>query len=341
MALSPRADAPVWTPAADAAHAARLKAETEARVQALQAVLPGLAAQALTRADLELLGDDAEEPLAEVLQRAERHVVLKGRWAGGDLTLRVHDALLVIELQAADAAAARAALPGLLQGLADATGWSAWGFAPEQEMTAGQVADIAWQRLANVQAAMARGSRGRRRLQAAGPAAAVVLTVAAWGLALLLAAEGVQQHRLAQSVQPARAATFTAQQLEGPLPGLNLLQRYRLAGLVEPGGTETRLVVSRSLYLRAAPGARYGVVGTTDQARPYLLETEAAALQGPGGGWGLVLVGLVPLGLWSAGVAWPLLRGPRPAVWAVVSNRALFTGTALAVAAAAWWLRVR
>lgn len=341
LTLSPAEDTPAWAHAADATDAARLKDQARAREQALLAALPGLRAVPLTRDDVEAMadgdGDDDDAP-QDIAPLIDRHAVLRGRWAGGEVVLRLSDGLLEAELEVGDATAARPALVPLMQRLADATGWSRWGPAPAGQAAIGPVADAAWQRHHRLAANQQRATRRLRRLQAAGPAAAALLTVAAWGLAALLVAQGVQQVRLAQAVQSGPQATFVTQRLVGPAPGLNVTQRHVLAGRVEPPGAEVRLEVSRAAYLRAAPGARHAVVATTDPARPWVLAHEAAAGDG---GWGLALAALLPLGFWGTGVAWPLLRGPRPGVWAVMTRRALSGAALVAVMAAAWWLRTR
>jgi hypothetical protein len=350
FAFSPSPAASAWTPAGDAARAARLKADAELRARSLQACHPSWHRVPLTRDDLETLsdddGDDGSAPLDDVLARADRHIVLQGPWAGGTLTLRLHDALLSAELALADRHddATPAELAVLLDHLAQASGWPLVGRPGEPPPTATVAADAAWQHQARLSDRLRRQQQGQRRLQAAGPAGALLLSAGAWALALLLLSHGIETGTLATTTDASRQAEFTVQRLAGARPGLNLPPRYRLSGIVDGGTRATELEVTRELYLRAAPGARYTVVPTGDLRRPLVLAHE---LQPPllrGTGWGLsgsALAALLPLALWGWGVARPILRGRTPTMWQQMARRAIGVLAVAAPALAIWWLQSR
>ena len=348
FSFSPRPDAPAWTLDSDPAHAAQLKSEAERRAQALQAREPSLRRVPLTRADLDALADDEDDaaPVGNVLARAERHIVLRGSWAGGGLTLRLHDALLAVELEVvdADAGAMPADLPGLLEGMARDCGWPLVGRPGEASPTPRQAAEEAWQRHARLTERLRSDERRRRRLQAAGPTGALLLSAGAWTLALLLLRDGIETGSLAAGADPARQGDFTVQRLAGAREGLNFPLRYRLAGTVDEGSRSVTLEVPRDVYLRAAPGARYTVVPTGDLRRPFLLERDAQPPLLRGERWGVsgvALAALLPLGLWGFGVVRPIASGRTPAMWMQMTRRTIGASIVAAAVIAAWWLRTR
>ena len=348
FSFSPCPDAPAWALDIDPAHAAHLNAETQRRAQALQARGLSLRRVPLTRADLDALADDEDDdaPVGDVLARAERHIVLRGLWARGAMTLRLHDALLVVELEVADdnVGAMPAELPGLLEDIARDCGWPLVGCPGGATPTARQAAEEAWQRHVRLTERVRGVERRRRRLQAAGPTAALLLSAGAWTLALLLLRDGVETGSLAAAADAARQGDFTVQRLAGAREGLNVPPRYRLAGTVDEGSRSVTLEVTRDVYLRAAPGARYTVVPTDDLRRPFLLERDAQPPLLRGQGWGVsgvALAALVPLGLWGFGVVFPIASGRTSAMWIQMTRRTIGALIVAAAASAAWWLRTR
>jgi len=345
FAFSPGGDEAVpWIRAHGAAHAEQLKSEALQRAQKLQAGLPSLQRLPLTRADLDSLGaDDAEDdaPMDDMLGRAERHVVLQGAWLGGTLTLRLHDTLLVAALHPADDAddATRSKLPHLLHSLSAHSGWPLQGRADAPAPAPANAAQAAWQQHLRLRQRLRRDARRERRWQAAGPPAALLLTAAAWAAAAMLVHEAIDTGTTAARADRQRTVEFTAQQLAGAVPGWHFAPRYRLTGAVDGGGVAVPLDVPRDVYLRAAPGARYTVVPTSDPRRPVVLDRDAESPLLQGEGWGVsrsAVLALLPLVLWGLAVVRPIARARTPQTWARLSRRAVFVlgGSA---AAAAWW----
>jgi hypothetical protein len=330
-----------------------LAERSQQRAQALQTALPGLKPLLLDSRALPVLVDNAT-PLDAAVQRAKRLCFLEGPWAQGELHLELWDRH--VELYAGvlhpDDAAARAALLTDLAALLDrvtiATGLPVQ--LPHHPNTANaeQAAQVLLQQQQAALLRVAKAHRRAGRRRAWGPASALLLSALAALAVFWLARQALLDGALAASVQPDRVATFVAQRTVAPAPMSSLTQQYHLSGTIVETGQPAELSVTREVFIRAAPGARYTVVATTDPDSPYLLRGSFEALPPYARLWGAPVsatVGLVliPLALWLWWVLLPWWRAPdqgRNAMWQGMSNKVLGLSPLLALLLLVWvWRR--
>lgn len=342
----------LWAASDDPRRQAELGARFAQRLATLHRALPALGQVAPGADDLPWLtdddeeddddavdgdGDDSDAALAQDPQRLARFAVLRGPWQGGVLCLRLADRQLHLHWQppagmppALAAQAVQPALAAILADLAQGLGWQGGHWPQGRPLPLAAVLDRAlhdWQRLCALQAhTRALGLRAVRR----GQRSALALTLLLWGLALWALSAAVDEGRALSTANPAQPRSFVTQTLASAGRGLlvwpSLQPALRLEGVVLPTGpgqaaAPAQLRVSRAVYLRSAPGARYTVLPTADPAQPWVLRPHWAAwhadqplLRGLGG---LGPQAYLALALWLAWgglvlVPWlRLLRLPR------------------------------
>jgi hypothetical protein len=341
------ADAETWASDADPAVHERIDARNRTWSRALQDRLPGLVAVA---ADFEELQELIDPGVATetALRRARRYTVLRGPWSRGELTIRISDTAVDAEIVVAepglDAAALQvleADLAVLLGQVASATGLAIWDPSSRQRLEPTAAATLLLARHANGLRQCARQVRRARRMQRWGLPSAVLLTMLALGAAAFLVREAVSDGTLAARTDPTRTATFVTERLEAPARDFPAATRYALSGRIDETRQMVRLEVSRDQFVRAAPGARYTVLSTSDATTPFLLrpafeERRPFVRVGEAGISWLALLALAPIGLWLGFVWRPWWRhaaSDRPRVLAQMTATLSGLLKALAVVA--------
>ncbi|MCB1791260.1 MAG: hypothetical protein KDJ24_13265 [Gammaproteobacteria bacterium] len=319
---APVLDAPWIVDDADVAASEAQRARNAARSERLLAALPGLAA---VRPDYGLVERFvAEDGLDEAaaLRRLRRLVLLRGSWGERALEIDLVDAAAWVQigldglLNKADRADFAHQLEALIATLMDATGL--------QPAIGGEVltdAEAAVTRLLlhNAQAfsELERHNRSARREARFGWLGFAVLTLAALAASYAIVAESLQRSALAARVDADHVLTFETRSLPPPKSLFNsgLFADYALDGRVLETGEQTRLAVYRGEFIMAGPGARFPVLATGAAVQPYLLRnTYKNSLPllrlGPVTANWLLLLALLPLGLWLWFVARPVWRAP-------------------------------
>lgn len=346
-AAEPAADDEPWASDADPAVHERIDARNRAWSQALQDRLPGLVPVVADFEELQELVDPGVAAETAV-RRARRYTVLRGPWSRGELTIRIPDTAVDAEIGVAEPGlddpalrALEADLAALLGQVGSATGLAMWDPAGGQRLAPAAASALLLSNHANGLRHRARQLQRARRRQRWGLPSAVLLTLAALGAAIFLVGAALSDGTLASRTDPTRTATFITDRLEAPAQGLPGTTRYALTGRIEETRQAAQLAVSRDQFVRAAPGARYTVLTTSDVTTPFLLRADFEDRQpflrvGEAGISWLALLALAPIGLWLGFVGWPWWHhtaADRPRVLAQMTGTLMGLLKALVVVA--------
>ena len=334
-----------------------LSARNQRVGERLQALLPALRSIPVQPGDLaDVVGTDADPET--MIRRFHRYRVLAGRWSRGPLLIRVYDRLLVAQLtiEAAaveklgnDAAAGLGeVLATLLAALESATGFQVWDEQGRRVLAASAAAPVLLAQHARGLAIFSRALRKTRRMRSLGVPSALLMTCGTLLIAFLIIRGAFAQGTLAARTDPARQETFVTAVLPPPVSSFGVFTGYALDGWIAESPQQLRVPVGRAEYIRAAPGARFTVLATSDRATPFVLrsafEDQGAFLRlgDRGVSWSGLLAG-VPLLLWLRFVCWPWVRArgeQRRSVREQMTRRLILVGKLIGLGALLLLLRL-
>lgn len=312
----------IWTADHDP-QAAQAVIARNARVGAALAARFGQVAETprgqLDPEELMLVSDDGLSAEA-LIHRLARRSAWTFRPGGpvAEVALCLFDGVATVDLQIEDASPARhteiAALVDRIAGvLQHEAAMSLWDY-----QRSGVVADAPGEQAVLHASGMldrqARTERNAALRHRAGPAVAVLLTIAFVVGTLATLRLGLDSGSVAEAARTSPVETFVTREV--PQTGLpRLLPDYALIGTVK--GETIRLPVGRPEYIRAAVGARFSVIPTGDPGRPYVLLSQVGSTAQTFPVFGsrtlplhslLIVLGLSAI--WSASVLRPLLSRP-------------------------------
>jgi hypothetical protein len=325
-----------------AARAARIEAGLVRRFGAARRLDPD-------RGDGEALALAASGAVSS--QTAVRRLARWRRWiverAGpplGDFELTVFDSAAVLRLVGEDVSAGgrqalAAAIDALVAETAALTEMTPWDTALGEPLADGAAGATLVARSSAGLDLLDRRSRREASPRRLGPWAFAAMTLVCAAAAVASVVIGVQVRARAASIAEGPARAFVTRAM-GPVEvGAFGLPRYLLEGAVE-GGPDMVLEAGRAEHLRAAPGARFTVLPTTDPAQPWMLRSKAERLRPMAGPLGLATpaAGVAgALAVWWFAAARPLWRSrtaPGGPDWAGVARMAVRVLGLVAVVAA-------
>ncbi len=251
------------------------------------------------------------------IRRLHRFARLVGTWECGRVLIGAYDNSIEVSL-AVDAVRLSSdnlteSLARLLTCLESATHFNFLDQEGRRTLEPASAAALLLERNNKGLSALQRATRQSRRLQALAAPSATLMTIVVAMLAFLIIRGAVEHGSLVLRTDPAREAVFVTTILTPPASGFSLSPSYTLEGRILDTGEHARLLVSRDVYIRAAPGARHTVLHTSDPATPWVLRAtfnpdEAVLRVGDGGVAWFVLGALLPVALWVVLVLYPWVR---------------------------------
>ncbi len=251
------------------------------------------------------------------IRRLHRFARLVGTWECGRVLIGAYDNSIEVSL-AVDAVRLSSdnlteSLARLLTCLESATHFNFLDQEGRRTLEPASAAALLLERNNKGLSALQRATRQSRRLQALAAPSATLMTIVVAMLAFLIIRGAVEHGSLVLRTDPAREAVFVTTIRTPRASGFSLSPSYTLEGRILDTGEHARLLVSRDVYIRAAPGARHTVLHTSDPATPWVLRAtfnpdEAVLRVGDGGVAWFVLGALLPVALWVVLVLYPWVR---------------------------------
>ncbi len=278
--------------------------------------LANLQRRPVDTADLPAMLGNAPDPEASI-RRLHRFVQLQGTWECGWILIAVYDNVVAVEL-AIDAEQPGVddldeALARLLTRLEAATRFHFLDQEGRRELDPVSATSLLLTRHHRGLEANRRAARRSRWLRTLGVPSAILMTIVLGLLAFLIAKAAVEHGSLVLRTDPASETIFVTTALAPPVQRYGISSIYTLEGKIQGTNEYARLPVSRDTYIRAAPGARYTVLRTSDPSTPLVPQsaydpTETIPRIGDHGVAWFVLLALVPVSLWVVLIAYPWLR---------------------------------
>lgn len=295
---------------------AALSTRTREAVERLKKALPDLQPLPVEAEEVPDLLGRVQDPEVSI-RRLHRFARLVGTWECGSVLIGAYDNSVEVSL-AVDAARLSSnnlieSLARLLTCLESATHFNFLDQEGRRTLEPASAAALLLERNNKGLLALQRARRRSRRLQALAAPSAILMTIVVATLAFLIIRGAVEHGSLVLRTDPAREAVFVTTTLTPPASGFSLSPSYRLEGHTLDTGEHARLLVSRDVYIRAAPGARHTVLHTSDPATPWVLRAtfnpdEAVLRVGDGGVAWFALGALLPVALWGVLVLYPWVR---------------------------------
>ena len=278
--------------------------------------LANLQRRPVDTADLPAMLGNAPDPEAAI-RRLHRFVQLQGTWECGWILIAVYDNLVEVEL-AVDSeqpctAGLDETLARLLARLEAATQLHFLDQEGHRELDPVSATSLLLTRHHKGLEATRRAARRSRWLRILGVPSAILMTIVLGFFAFLVVQAAIEHGDLVLRTDAASEATFVTTALLPPAHAYGIRAAYTLEGKIQETSEHVRLAVSRDTYIRAAPGARYTVLRTSDPSTPLIPHatydpTEAILRVGDHGVAWFALLALVPVALWGGLVAYPWLR---------------------------------
>lgn len=305
-----------WAADEDPEACAALSQRIRGTVDRLMQSLANLQRRPVDTADLPPMLGNALDPEVSI-RRLHRFVQLQGTWECGWILIAVYDNVVEVEL-AVDAEQPGAddldeALARLLTRLEAATRFHVLDQEGRRELDPVSATSLLLTRHHKGLEANRRAARRSRWLRTLGVPSAILMTIVLGLLAFLIVKAAVEHGSLVLRTDPASETIFVTTALLPPARAYGIRTAYTLEGRIQESNGYARLPVSRETYIRAAPGARYTVLHTSDPSTPLIPQSthdpaEPILRIGDHGVAWFALAALVPVSLWVVLIAYPWLR---------------------------------